>query len=133
MMNLTGLPNNPAHVVVMVSIAALVSSWLYWAKLTNTLSVSYTHLITAAQKRGESDLNVSVLNEALGMVGPLAGLPNKAIGPGHDGIVQLRTTAQKAYDDLVPHLHADLNDTQFYSNINLLRNHICLLYTSRCV
>jgi len=80
--------------------------------------------ITAAQKRGESDLNVSVLNEALGMVGPLAGLPSKAIGPGHDGIVQLRTTAQKAYDDLVPHLHADLNDTQFYSNINLLRNHI---------
>lgn len=80
--------------------------------------------ITAAQKRGESDLNVSVLNKALEMVGPLAGLPSKAIGPGHDGIVQLRTTAQKAYDDLVPHLHADLNDTQFYSNINLLRNHI---------
>ena len=80
--------------------------------------------ITAAQKRGESDLNVSVLNKALEMVGPLAGLPGKAIGPGHDGIVQLRTTAQRAYDNLVPHLHADLNDTQFYANVNLLRNHI---------
>lgn len=80
--------------------------------------------ITAAQKRGESDLNVSVLNKALEMVGPLAGLPSKAIGPGHGGIVQLRTTAQRAYNNLVPHLHADLNDTQFYANVNLLRNHI---------
>ena len=80
--------------------------------------------ITAAQRRGESDLNVSVINKGLEMVAPLAGMPGKVLGPGHDSILQLRTTAQRAYDNLVPHLHADLNDTQFYSNMQLLRNHI---------
>lgn len=80
--------------------------------------------ITAAQKRGESDLNVSIINRGLEMVAPLAGMPGKVLSPGHDSILQLRTTAQKAYDNLVPHLHADLNDTQFYANMQLLRNHI---------
>jgi len=80
--------------------------------------------ITAAQKRGESDLNVSIINKGLEMVAPLTGMPGKVLSPGHDSILQLRTTAQKAYDNLVPHLHADLNDTQFYANMQLLRNHI---------
>lgn len=80
--------------------------------------------ITAAQKRGESDLNVSVINKGLELVGPLAGMPSKVMAPGHDSIAQLRATAQKAYDNLVPHLHADLNDNQFYANVQLIRNHI---------
>lgn len=80
--------------------------------------------ITAAQKRGEADLNIAAINGGLELVGPMAQMPSRVLRPGHDSIAQLRTTAQKAYDNLVPHLHADLNDTQFYSNINLLRNHI---------
>jgi len=80
--------------------------------------------ITAAQKRGESDLNLAVINGGLELVGPMAQMPSRVLKPGHEGIAQLRETAQKAYDNLVPHLHADLNDTQFYSNMQLLRNHI---------
>jgi len=80
--------------------------------------------ITAAQKRGEADLNIAAINGGLELVGPMAQMPSRVLSPGHDSIAQLRTTAQKAYDNLVPHLRADLNDTQFYSNINLLRNHI---------
>lgn len=80
--------------------------------------------ITAAQKRGESDLNLAVINGGLELVGPMAQMPSRVLKPGHEGIAQLRDTAQRAYDNLVPHLHADLNDTQFYSNMQLLRNHI---------
>ena len=80
--------------------------------------------INSAQKRGEADLNIAAINGGLELVGPMAQMPSRVLSPGHDSIAQLRTTAQKAYDNLVPHLRADLNDTQFYSNINLLRNHI---------
>lgn len=80
--------------------------------------------ITAAQRRGEADLNMAVINGGLELVGPMAQMPSRALRPGHDGITQLRNTTQIAYNNLVPHLHADLNDTQFYSNIQLLRNHI---------
>lgn len=80
--------------------------------------------ITAAQKRGEYDLNIAAINGGLELVGPMAQMPSRVLSPGHDSIAQLRATAQKAYDNLVPHLHADLNDTQFYSNIQLLRSHI---------
>ena len=80
--------------------------------------------ITAAQRRGEHDLNTAVINGGLELVGPMAQMPSRVLSPGHDSIAQLRATAQKAYDNLVPNLHADLNDTQFYSSIQLLRNHI---------
>jgi len=83
--------------------------------------------ITAAQKRGEVDLNQAVINGGLELVGPMAQMPSKAVAPGYAGLVQLRETAQKAYDNLVPHLSADLNDTQFYSNIQLLRNYVSQL------
>ena len=80
--------------------------------------------ITAAQKRGEADLNIAAINGGLELVGPMAQMPSRVLSPGHDSIAQLRDTAQKAYDNLVPHLHADLKDPRFYSNIQLLRSRI---------
>jgi len=80
--------------------------------------------ISSSFNRAERDLNTMVLNKGLELVGPMVGLPTKALAPGHAGIAQLRDTAQLAYNKLVPHLTADLNDTQFYANVQLLRQHV---------
>lgn len=83
--------------------------------------------ITAAQKRGEGDLNVAVINKGLELVGPMANMPSKVLSPGHGSIAQLRATVQKAYNTLVPHLNADLNDPQFYLSIIALKGSISTL------
>lgn len=83
--------------------------------------------ITAAQRRGESDLNVAVINGALEKVGPIAGMPSKVLSPGHDSILQLSETAQKAYDNVVPHLFADLADPILIQKIQGLRGSISIL------
>lgn len=76
--------------------------------------------ITAAHRRGGEDLNMAVLRRGIDNLNR-AGMPGQVTRGGGEGLQQLRTAAQDAYESLLPRMMADTGEQQFATNMANLR------------